>query len=191
MRKVIVSNIVSVDGFIAGPQGEINWFAWNEETADYCKEMLASVGIILFGRVTYELMAGYWPTEMAVKGDAVVARFMNGKPKLAFSRTLKKADWANTRLVKEDPAKVVAALKQQPGKDLMIFGSANLAATLIKHGLIDEYQVMINPLVLGRGRPLFQGVRDRLHLQLVSTRVFRVGNVLLTYKPKPETQPAH
>jgi len=189
-RQLIIFNMASLDGFFADANHGIDWHVADEEFGAFATEQSAahmdSIDTLLFGRVTYQMMAGYWPTEAAVKGDRVVARFMNEKPKLVFSRTLKKATWSNTRLVKDDAVAVVRALKQEPGKDLMMFGSAKLAAKLTQHGLIDEYQVMVNPLVLGRGQPLFQGVKNRLHLQLVGTRVFKVGNVLLTYRPRLE-----
>ena len=167
------------------------WHVTDEQFGEFAIEQagknMTQVDTILFGRKTYQLMAGYWPTEMARTGDPVVAGFMNEKAKVVFSRTLRKATWENTRLVKTNAAGVVRQLKQQPGKDMMIFGSGKLAATLTQHGLIDEYQVMVNPVVLGRGRPLFQDVKGRLSFKLINTRVFRSGNVLLSYQLKEKT----
>jgi dihydrofolate reductase len=113
----------------------------------------------------------------------MVADKMNTLPKIVFSRTLASAEWNNTRLVTGNVAEEISNLKQQPGKDWLLFGSADLASTLTNLGLIDEYRVMVNPVVLGGGRPLFKGIKDRLYLKLVSTKVFRSGNVLLCYQP--------
>ena len=132
---------------------EIDWhnYAWGEELEQFSIEQLKTAGMLLFGRVTYQGMAQYWSAE---KGE--IADFMNNIPKVVFSRTLEKADWNNTRLVKTNAEEEVAKLKQQPGKDLFIFGSANLSATLTQKGLIDEYRLGINPIVLGGGNPLFK-----------------------------------
>jgi len=183
-RKLFFFNLATLDGFFADSAGGIDWHVADKEFGEFANEQTAAKQVLLFGRVTYQLMASYWPTAAAIKSDPVVARYMNEMPKLVFSRTLKQADWSNTRFVKRDAALEVAALKRQPGNDLIIFASANLAATLTQHGLIDEYRVMVNPLVLGRGRPLFEEVRSRLSLKLLNARVFLSGNVLLTYQPK-------
>ena len=128
-------------------------------------------------------MAGYWPTPEGGKDDPVVARLMNTTPKVVFSRTLTSADWENTRLVKTDAAGEIRRLKEQPGADIALFGSANLAASLAGEGVIDEYRILINPLVLAGGNPLFKPQAGRLELELLNSRVFRNGNVLLVYKP--------
>jgi len=134
MRKLIMWNLVTLDGFFEGPKSwDIDWHdsIWGDELEKYAIEQSKSTGMLLFGRVTYEGMAGYWPSQ---KGE--VADFMNTIPKIVFSKTLKKAEWKNTRLVKGKPEEEVAKLKQQPGKDLFVFGSANLSATLLAHGLL-------------------------------------------------------
>ena len=184
MREIIVSNYVSLDGFFAGPNGEIDWFMWDEETAEYSKGLAASIDTILFGRVTYELMASYWPTSAAIIDDPIIADLMNGLPKIVFSRTLQKAEWNNTRLVKDHIAEEITRLKGQPGKDLAIFGSANLLSSLIQMDLVDEHRIIVNPIVLGKGTPLFQGIIERLELKLLKTKVFASGNVLLYYQPE-------
>jgi dihydrofolate reductase len=124
----------------------------------------------VFGRRTYEGMAGYWPS-----AEGEIAELMNTVPKVVFSRTLEKALWKNTRLVKDDAAEEVAKLKQEPGKDLFIFGSADLSATLTRHGLIDEYRLGLTPVVLGGGNPLFKLSPQRLPLRLVEARPLRSG----------------
>lgn len=139
--------------------------------------------VLLFGRVTYELMAAYWPTPLAIKNDPIIAGKMNAKTKMVFSRTLEKVEWNNTRLVKKNMTEDITQLKGQPGRDLIIFGSANLAARLAKLDLIDEYQVMVNPVILGNGRRLFEGFQKEVGLELLRTRTFRNGNVLLCYQP--------
>jgi dihydrofolate reductase len=183
MGKVIVFNMVTVDGYIAGPNGEIDWHRVDDEFNDFAIDQLSSAEGLIFGRVTYQLMASYWPTPSALADDPIVAGKMNAIPKLVFSRTLQMADWQNTRLVKTDAAAEISRLKQLPGGDQYVFGSANLARTLIQNGLVDEYRLIVNPVVLGSGLPLFQGVKDPLHLKLANSRTFRNGNVLLYYQP--------
>ncbi len=184
MRKLILFNMTTLDCFFADAKGAIDWHVVDDEFHAFAIQQLDFVDTILFGRITYQLMASYWPTEAAIKRDPIVAGKMNETAKIVFSRTLEKAEWANSRLVKEKPAEEVARLKQQPGKEMIIFGSANLAATLTQNSLIDEYRMMVSPIVLGSGRPLFQGVEGRLPMKLVNTRAFRSGNVLLAYQPK-------
>lgn len=181
-RKVILFNMVTLDGFMAGPGGNIDWHNVDEAFNQFAIAQLDEVGSLLFGRVTYELMASYWPTAAAIADDTEVANRMNQLSKVVFSRTLDQAAWQNTQLVKGDAVKAVSALKQQPGKDLFVFGSANLAATLIENDLIDEFRVMVNPVVLGGGTPLFQRIRQPLNLKLLNTRPFQNGNVLLYYQ---------
>ena len=184
MRKVILSNLVSLDGFFEGPKRELDWFVVNDEFFEYAKGLLNSVDTILFGRVTYEHMASYWPTPFAKEDDPVVADKMNTIPKIVFSKTLDKVEWSNSRLVKENIAEEVSQLKQQQGRDLAIFGSANLAVSLLQMGLIDELRIMVNPVVLGNGKPLFTGLHDKVKLKLIRTRTFRSGNILLYYQPE-------
>ena len=183
MRKVIVANLVSLDGFFAGPNGEIDWHNVDEEFNEYAIDLLSSVDALLFGRVTYELMASYWPTPAATENDPIVAGKMNSLPKVVFSRTLEKVEWKNTRLVKGNLAEEISKMKQQPGKDIVIFGSGSIVSALTQLGLIDEYRIMVNPVVLGNGKPLFKGMNDRLNLKLLRTKMFRSGNVMLCYEP--------
>jgi dihydrofolate reductase len=175
--------MVTLDGFFEGPNGEIDWHNVDQEFNELAIEQLDSVDILLFGRKTYELMASYWPTPAAATDHPIVADKMNRLPKIVFSKTLSSVEWQNTRLVKENVAEEVAKLVQQPGKDLIIFGSSDLAVTFIQHGLLDEFRIMVNPVVLGSGKPLFKGIKDRLNLKLLKTKTFRSGNVLLYYEP--------
>ncbi len=172
-----------LDGYFAGPNGDISWHMVDEEFQELAKAASNSGNTLLFGRVTYQLMERYWPTPEAIKNDPVVAGGMNKSEKIVFSRTLDKAAWNNTRLVKDDPAGEVRRLKQQPGRDLTVLGSGSIVSQLAQEGLIDEYQILLNPVVIGRGRTMFEGIRNRISLKLIKTRVFGNGNVLLIYEP--------
>ncbi len=184
MRKVIFFMLTSLDGFFEGPDRDINWHNVDEEFNEFAIEQLNTIDTLLFGRVTYQLMASYWPTEAAIRDDPVVAEKMNNLPKIVFSRTLSTVEWQNTRLVKENVAQEIAKLKQQPGKDIAIFGSSDLTVALTQMGLVDEYRIMVNPVVLGSGKTLFKGIKDKLNLKLEKARTFRSGNVLLYYEPR-------
>jgi dihydrofolate reductase len=184
MRKVIMYNLMTVDGLFEGPNHDIQWFRWNEEMQRYTEETQIGKGeAILFGRRTYEMMAQYWPTAP----DDEIARFMNGTEKVVFSRTLKQADWANAR-VHNDPVAEVPRLKQQGDKDIFVFGSADLCVTLIQFRLIDEYRVLVNPLLLGEGTPLFKESTRTLNLELLEIRPFKSGVVVLHYAPAKADQ---
>jgi uncharacterized protein YndB with AHSA1/START domain/dihydrofolate reductase len=182
-------NLVTLDGFFEGPNREIDWHnvtsgpGMEAEFNEYAVEMLNSVDVLLFGRVTYELMASYWPAPDAVKNDPLVAERMNNLPKIVFSRTLDKVEWHNTRLVKDNIEEEIKKMKKEPGKDMVILGSGSIVSELALHGLIDEYRIMLNPVVLGRGKPLFSSIKERLDLKLLKMRTFRNGNVLLYYQP--------
>jgi dihydrofolate reductase len=182
MGKIGVFENVSVDGYFAGPNGEIDWFVGDEESAQYAKDQSNPTNTILFGRVTYELMASYWPTADAMKNDPIVAEIMNNLPKIVFSRTLEKVEWHNTRLVKDNIEEEIKKMKNQPGKDMVILGSGSIVSAFAQRGLIDEYSFMVNPIILGGGRSIFQGIKDRLNLKLMETRKFKSGNVLLHYQ---------
>lgn len=183
MRNLFLFMMVTLDGFFEGPDHSIDWHNVDEEFNDFAIDQLDEIDTLLFGRVTYEGMASYWPTPVAIEDDPVVAGKMNAIPKIVFSRTLDRADWSNSRLVKENIAEEISQLKQQPGRDLAIFGSANLTMSLLQMGLVDELRLMVNPVVLGEGKPLFADIHEKLNLKLIKTRVFRSGNVLLCYQP--------
>ena len=181
MSKLILFNLISLDGFFAGPDGDIDWHNVDEEFNDFAIEQLGTAGGLIFGRITYQMMASYWPTPEAMASDPAVAGRMNDLPKIVFSKTLEGVDWRNTRLVKGDAVAEARRLKEQPGPELFIFGSADLAATFTRAGLIDEFRVLINPVVLGKGQPLFTDVDGPVALRLLNARIFRNGNVLLYY----------
>ena len=183
MRKLIVFNLVSLDGCFTGEGGDISWHRVDAEFQELANEAANSGSTLLFGRVTYQLMAGFWPTPEAVRTDPVVAEGMNTSEKIVFSRTLDSALWHNTRLVNDDMIGAVRRLKQGSGKNLAVLGSGTIVAQLAAAGLIDEYRILINPVVLGRGRTMFEGIGRHLHLKLIRSRIFGNGNVLLCYAP--------
>ena len=188
MRKVIFFMLISLDGYFEGRNHAIDWHNVDAEFQQFSLAQLDSAGLLLFGRVTYELMAGFWPTAAAARDDPLTAAAMNRLPKVVFSRTLDHASWQHTRLVKENILEEVRRLKDEPGKDIFIFGSSDLSVALLQHGLIDEFRLLVNPLVLGAGTALFHGIQENLHLQLLQTQTFKNGNVLLVYQP--EVKPA-
>jgi dihydrofolate reductase len=183
MRKVIVFNFVTLDGYFEGPKRDISWHKHDAEGSEYAVEMLKSGNTLLFGRVTYEFMASYWPRPDAIKNDPIVAEGMNNADKIVFSRTLKKVEWNNTRLVKDNIEEEMKKMKQMPGKNMTLLGSGSIVTQFAQQGLIDEYQIMVDPVVLGDGTPIFKGIKHRLNLKLTTTRTFRNGNVLLCYQP--------
>ncbi|QLG28259.1 dihydrofolate reductase [Halorarum halophilum] len=189
-RSVVVSNFVTVDGCYAGPDGEIDWFVWNDETERYSRDQIDSFDTILFGRTTYELMEEYWPTSAADEEDPAITEAMNSLPKVVFSETLERVDWENSRLVDGDVEDEVRELKAQPGEDIVIFGSGSLVQTLTNLGLIDEYRLFVNPVVLGPGKRLFEDVEAEVDLELLDSRTFSNGVVLLDYRTAESEQEA-
>ncbi|HEY6284384.1 MAG TPA: dihydrofolate reductase family protein [Ktedonobacteraceae bacterium] len=182
MRKIIVFDNVTLDGFIAGPNGELDWAIQDDEVTQYSKEGQGSTDMFLFGRVTYDMMASFWPTPAGKSANPVFAEVLNNSSKIVFSSTLEKADWQNTEVVKELTKDELLKLKQQPGKNMMIFGSGTIVNQLTNLGLIDEYQLMVNPVILGKGKPLFKDIKDRMNMKLVKTKTFNNGIVLLQYQ---------
>lgn len=184
MRKLYSFNMMTLDGFFEGAHQDISWHNTDDEFNAFAIAQLREIGTLVFGRVTYQMMARYWPTPAAVQDDAEVAGMMNHTPKVVVSRTLDKAEWENSQLVRDHVERELARLKQQPGKDIAVFGSANLLDSLTRAGLVDEHRVMVNPVILGQGTPLFKQSQDKTALQLVQARTFGNGNVLLTYRPR-------
>jgi dihydrofolate reductase len=182
MAKLIAFNMVSLDGFFEGPKHELDWHVTDDEFNLFTIEQLRQVGTILFGRKTYQMMADYWPNQTSIEDDPAVAELMNSLPKVVFSTTLKSADWANTRLIRSNIGKAVNKMKNSEDEDLILFGSAELMSSLIKVNLIDEIRLMVNPVVLGRGRPLFSDPDQRLKFNLLNAQPFKSGNVLLNYE---------
>ena len=181
MKKVIFQMSVSLDGYIEGPNRKIDWHLVDDEFNAYAVEMLNAADVLIMGRRTYELMAGYWPT--AADNDPVVKEQMNSTPKLVFSRTLKKVEWQNSRLATGSIAEEVALLKQVPGDRLLPVGGSDLAGSFLEQGLMDELHIILTPILLGGGKTVFAGIKKRYPLRLLSTKRFKSGNVVLIYQP--------
>ena len=187
MRKLIVFEHVSIDGYFTDARNDMSWAhhrsgddaEWNAFTA----ENASGESQLLLGRKTCELMVKYWPTPEAKEKDPKVAGGMNTLPKIVFSRTLTNVSWANTKVVSGDPAAEVRKLKSEPGPVLVILGSGSIVAQLAAAGLVDEYQLVVTPVALGKGRTLFDGLPKNLDLRLTQSRVFKNGKVLLHYAP--------
>ncbi|HXS38154.1 MAG TPA: dihydrofolate reductase family protein [Flavipsychrobacter sp.] len=181
MRKIIVSNLVSLDGFFEDENHQLDWFVVEEEFLEYARNMLNSVDIILFGRRTYEYMADYWPND--TDNDPVITHKMNNLAKIVFSTSLKTVDWNNSILIKDNIEEEMIRLKQQHGKDMVILGSGTIVSAFAQLGLIDEYRIIVNPVILGKGTPLFQNVEERIKLRLLTTERLSSGVIILYYEP--------
>jgi dihydrofolate reductase len=182
MGKLLVFEHVSLDGFFVDRNGDMSWAHKSDPEWDaFSKENASGEGILLFGRVTYDLMKSYWPTSKAMENDPELAKRMNHLPKVVFSRRLEKADWENTRLVKQNIEAEVQKMKKNSEEGLTILGSGTIVSQLTQAGLVDEYQFVVNPIVLGNGRTLFEGIKNKVNLKLTQTRSFKNGNTVLTY----------
>jgi len=186
MRKLILLMHTSLDGFVAGPNGEMDWIRFDEELADYVGKITDSADTALYGRITYEMMESYWPTAAesptATKHDIEHANWVNNALKIVFSRTREKTNWKNTMIIKDDIAEKIADMKNQPGKNLLLIGSASITHVFMQHNLIDEYWINVNPVLLGEGTPLFTNISDRVNLKLVQAKTFAHGVVGLQYE---------
>jgi len=184
MRKIVLSMSVSLDGFIEGPERQIDWHQVDDELHQHLNDQLKTMGAFLSGRVTHELMAAFWPTadaDPSLSGPmAEFAGIWREMPKVVFSRSLERADW-NTRIMRDVVPEEIMALKAEPGGDLAL-GGAGLAAAFMAHDLIDEYRVYVHPVLIGRGKPLFPNTDARTPLRLAGTRSFGNGVVLLHYR---------
>lgn len=187
MRKIIVYNFITVDGYFAGPNGELNWHNYDAEMGEFSKIQTQTFGALIFGETTYKLMESYWPTEEGQEGEPEVAQIMNNIQKIVFSETMEEVKdgpiWKNVKILHSIKPEEILALKQQDGKDIAIFGSGTIVQQFTNLGLIDEYRLVVNPLLLGKGKPLFNNVENKLNLKLISTKVFKNGNVMLCYEP--------
>ncbi len=187
MGKIISFTHVTVDGFFAGPKGEIDWFGHqDEEDRQFAAEASRGSGTLVFGRTTYDLMRAFWPTPEAARSNPDVAEVMGSAPKIVFSRTLKAVKdapgWENTRVIPEITRESVLNLKKESGRGLAILGSGSIVQQFSRLDLIDEYQLMVNPVLLGTGKYLFKDV-NRSSLKLLESRTFRNGRVFLRYAP--------
>lgn len=185
MRQLFSFVVTSLDGYHVGPNGEFDWPNVDEEFHEFSIRQLNDIDTLLFGRVTYEHMAEFWPTPEALETDPTTAERMNSIHKVVFSSTLTEATWEGSELVATDPVASIHELKARPGDgDLALFGSSTFTASLLAAGVVDEVRVMVNPILLGSGVPLFAGLADRVTLRPARTITFRNGNVLLCYVPE-------
>lgn len=183
MGKLIAYNFTTLNGYFKGPDNDISWHRHDVEESEFAADNLEAKATLLFGRVTYEMMASFWPTPMAIENMPEVARGMNESEKIVFSTTLESADWENSTLIKGGLIEAVRKLKAIPGKVMTILGSGSIIAQLAEARLIDEYQFMIDPVAIGEGTPSFQRLTRKLDLKLINHRVFKSGVVLLSYEP--------
>jgi dihydrofolate reductase len=188
MAKLSVYNFITLNGSFKGPNGDLSWHKHGGEESEYSAEMLKAGNTLLFGRVTYEMMAGYWPTPDAIKNDPAVAGGMNKADKIVFSRTLNNASWENTKIVKDNIIEEIKKMKSSGGKDMTLLGSGSILNQFAEHGLIDEYQIMVDPVVISGGTPIFKDIKHKLDLKLTTTRTFKTGVVLLCYEGHPRKE---
>lgn len=197
MRRIVMFNRVTADGYFAGPDGNLDWVVPDQDLDRSAAEAIERSGTdtILFGRRTYELFEAFWPHALDDSPTSpdphdagrlspemrAMAIMLNETPKLVFSRTLKEVTWKNSRLLHTLDPREIEVMKRQPGKDMIIFGSGSIVSQLTQHGLIDEYQFVVNPILLGNGRPLLSGVSTSLKLELQEAKKYSSGNVMLRY----------
>jgi dihydrofolate reductase len=186
MRKLIVFNHITLDGYFVDANGQMSWAKPGNDDPEYAAfvaENASGGGELLFGRITYDLMASYWPTPVADQHNPGVAEGMNSMRKVVFSKTLDQASWNNTKLVKGDLIAEVRKMKEESGPGMAILGSGSIVAQLAPQGLIDEYQMMVDPVALGKGRSMFEGIQEKLNLKLTKSRTFKNGKVYLCFEP--------
>ena len=185
MRKLVLFMHTSLDGFVAGPNGEMDWINVDEEIFDYAGQQTNEADTALYGRVTYQMMESYWPTAAqrpaATKHDVEHSRWYNKVAKVVLSRTLKEANLTNTKIIDGNLAADIVKIKQEAGKNILMFGSPSAAHSLMAEKLIDDYWLFVNPVLLGRGIPLFNEVKEKIALKLVESNIFSSGVVCLHY----------
>ncbi|MEP6507435.1 MAG: dihydrofolate reductase family protein [Gemmatimonadales bacterium] len=185
MRKLVVFETVSLDGYFAGLNGDLSWAHTNDddEWSDFVSNNASGDdGPLLFGRITYEMMVSFWPTPQATQSMPKVAEGMNSRPKVVFSKTLENSPWNNTKIAR-DAVDAVRQMKDESGENLVVLGSGQIVSQLASAGLIDELQLVVAPVILGDGKKLFNGVNQK-DLTLTKTRTFKNGNILICYEPK-------
>jgi dihydrofolate reductase len=177
--------MVSLDGYFEGPDHDLSWHQVDEEFNDFAQAQMKEADTILFGRRTYQLMEGFWPSKAGLEDDPEVAQLMNETPKVVVSSSLKSVTetkiWKHVRLINENVRDKIIELKKETGGDIILLASSNLCVSLIEWGLLDEVRIMINPIVIGKGTSLFQGIKQKLSFELIKERKFGNGNILLTY----------
>ena len=186
MRNLIVFNHVSIDGYFTGENGDFSWAHTGSDDPEYQAFVAGNAsgeGQLLFGRVTYDLMAGYWPTPLADQHNPVVAKAMNNMQKVVFSRTMEKPLWNNTKLIRTDIVSEIRKMKNESGPGMVLMGSGTIISQLVQEQVIDEYQILVNPVAIGKGRTMFGSMDKILKLKLNSTRTFKNGKVFLRFEP--------
>lgn len=190
MRRLVLFMHTSLDGFVAGPNGEMDWIIVDEEMFDYAGKRTNEADTALYGRVTYEMMESYWPTAAeqpgATKHDIEHSGWYNKVTKVILSRTMKGANLPNTKIISDNVSNEIIQLKQAPGQDILIFGSPSAVHSLMTENLIDDYWLFINPILLAQGIPLFKGIKDKTKLKLMETIPFASGVVCLHYEKIPD-----
>lgn len=185
MRKLISFMHISLDGFVAGPNGEMNWIIVDEEIFDHVGQRVSQTDAALYGRVTYEMMEAYWPNAgnepAASKHDIEHSAWYNKAHKIVLSKTMKGASLTNTTIISDNLSNEVNAIKQGTGSEILVFGSPTATHSLIQQNLIDGFWLFVNPVILGQGIPLFAGIKDKIDLKLLTTRQFTSGVTELNY----------
>ncbi len=187
MRKLKLQMQITIDGFVAGTNGEMDWmvFDWDDEMKNYVNEITESVDCIILGRKLAQGFIPSWISRITNPETAdAFAHKMVDTPKIVFSRTLEKAEWENTKLAKGDSMQEITQLREQPGKDIIVYGGGSFVSSLIRERLIDEYNLFVNPVALGKGMTIFNDLEDKLNLTLVKSKAFDCGIALLCYEPK-------
>jgi dihydrofolate reductase len=186
MKKLTVFNFITLNGFYKDSDNGIGWHNHDRDGDDHAADAMRTKSTLLFGRITYDMMASFWPTPMAMEQMPDVAKGMNKASKIVLSRTLKKADigWSNTKVINGNLVDAVKKLKKESSHDLTILGSGSIVTQLADAKLIDGYQIMIDPLALGSGTPIFQNMKGELELKLIKSKVFKSGVVMLDYEPR-------
>ncbi len=186
MGRLTTFTFITLDGYFEGPEkGDISWHKHDREEGAFAVDMLQSENILLFGRKTYEQMAGYWPTPQALLHNPELAAGMNKAPKMVFSKSLEQASWHNIELLRGDLVATIGERKKTSGKDITLLGSGSILTQLAGANLVDEYQIMMDPVAIGQGSAIFHGLQRQLDLELTHSQVFKSGVILLCYKPLP------
>jgi dihydrofolate reductase len=184
MRKLTAYNFLTLNGFFQGPNGDTSWHTHGLEEAKYSEKALEQdKNILLFGRKTYEMMVSFWPTLQANELFPKVAEGMNRSEKIVFSKSSFEPEWENTQVISGDIVEKIREIKKSPGKDMTILGSGAIINLFTDHGLIDEYQFMIDPVAIPAGTPVFNNIQQKLELRLTGSQIFKSGVVLLIYQP--------
>ncbi len=187
MRKIILAMHMSLDGFVAGQNGEMDWIVYNKDAADDAHTLHESTDTAIYGRVTYEMMKNYWQPALETMTEDDVdyphTQWVNEATKIVVSTTLESSDWKNTHIIKSNIETAFKQMKQESGKDMWLLGSPTLTRTMMQLNLIDEYRINISPIILGSGKPFFLTIKESINLRLIDTKLFEGGAVGLRYVP--------